>query len=181
MHCPSGGVSRRMTMAQTRNPDLERMVEALGLKPHPEGGFYRETFRSSRRLAPAPDGAPRDASTAIYFLLPAREFSAFHLIRGSDELWHHYGGDPVEIHMLASSGDYRVTILGPDVLQGEQPQIMVPAGTLQAAIARGPRFALCGCTVTPGFDFADFEMPTRDDLVARFPRHEQAIKRLTRR
>jgi predicted cupin superfamily sugar epimerase len=163
------------------NPDVERMVEALELKPHPEGGFFRETFRSSRRLAATEGDAHRDASTAIYFLLPAGEFSAFHLIRGSDEVWHHYGGDPVEIHMIAPSGDHRVTILGPDVHRGERPQILVPAGTLQAAVARGSRFALCGCTVTPGFDFTDFEMPTRDELVARFPRYGQAIRRLTRR
>lgn len=170
-----------MMAAQTKNPEVERMVEALGLKPHPEGGFFRETFRSSRRLASTPDGAHRDASTAIYFLLPAGEFSAFHRIRGSDELWHHYGGDPIEIHMIAASGDHRVTILGPDVLEGEQPQFLVPADTMQAAVARGSRFALCGCTVTPGFDFGDFEMPACDELVARFPRHEQVIRRLTRR
>jgi len=96
-------------------------------------------------------------------------------------VWHHYGGDPVEIHMIAPSGDHRVTILGPDVRRGERPQILVPAGTLQAAIPRGPRFALCGCTVTPGFDFTDFEMPTRGELVARFPRYEQVIRSLTRR
>jgi predicted cupin superfamily sugar epimerase len=155
------------------------MIEALGLKPHPEGGFFRETFRSARQVTGA-DGAIRDASTAIYFLLPAGEFSAFHIIRVADELWHHYGGDPVEIHMIASEGDHRVAMLGPDVSQGERPQILLPAGTLQAAVARGPRFALCGCTVTPGFDFADFEMPTRVQLLARFQRHGEVIRRLTR-
>ena len=160
--------------------DVERMVEALGLKPHPEGGFFRETFRSARRLVAGPEGAQRDAATAIYFLLPAGEFSAFHRIRGSDEMWHHYGGDPIEIHTITSSGDHRVTMLGPDVLGGERPQFLVEAGTFQAAIAPGSRFALCGCTVTPGFEFADFEMPARDDLVARFPRHEHVIRRLTR-
>ncbi len=162
------------------NAGVKRMVEALKLKPHPEGGFFRETFRSSRRLAPGPDGTSRAASTAIYFLLPAGEFSAFHRIRESDELWHHYGGDPVEIHMIVPEGDHRVAILGPEIEQGERPQIVVPADTYQAAIARGPRFALCGCTVTPGFEFADFELPSRDELLARFPRHEQVIRRLTR-
>src|SRR5262245_16227550 len=169
-----------MKQVLTRDANVERMVEALGRRPHPEAGFFRETFRSSRQLAAATNDAHRDASTAIYFLLPAGEYSAFHRIRGSDELWHHYDGDPVEIHMIGASGEYGVTILGPDVQKGERPQILVPADTLQAALARGPRFALCGCTVTPGFDYADFEMPTRDELVARFPRHEQAIVRLTR-
>jgi uncharacterized protein len=160
--------------------DVQRLVEALELEPHPEGGFFRETFRSSRRLPPTPDGTPRNASTAIYFLLPAGEFSALHLIRGSDEVWHYYGGDAVEIHTITASGDHRVSILGADVASGERPQIAVPSGTLQAAVVRGSRFALCGCTVTPGFDFADFEMPTRDQLLARFPQHEQTIRRLTR-
>ena len=156
------------------------MVEALGLTPHPEGGFFRETYRSARRLVAGRDGAERDAATAIYFLLPAGEFSASHGLRGSAEHWHHYAGDPSEIHTIGSSGDHRVTILGPDVHRGERPQVLVEAGTLQAAITRGSRFALCGCTVTPGFDFADFEMPARDDRVARFPQHAEVIRRLTR-
>jgi len=158
--------------------EVERIVETLALKPHPEGGFFRETYRSSHRVPR--DGTQRDAATAITFLLPAGEFSAFHRIRGADELWHHYGGDPVEIHTIGAGGDYRIAILGSDIMRGEQPQVLVPAGTLQAAETRGARFALCGCTVTPGFDFADFEMPARAELVARFPRHEQAIRRLTR-
>ena len=168
-------------MRKTKDSDLERLVEALGLKPHPEGGFFRETFRSRRQLTGGGAGASRDASTAIYFLLPAGDFSALHGIRTADELWHHYGGDPVEIHMIGSEAEHRVSVLGPDIDQGERPQILVPAGTLQAAVARGPRFALCGCTVTPGFDFADFEMPTRAELQARFPRHAELIRRLTRK
>jgi len=153
-------------MADIRHPDVNRMVEILGLSPHPEGGFYRETFRSS--------------STAIYFLLPAGEFSAFHRLRASDEIWHHYAGDPVELETIDSDGVHRVTILGSDLERGERPQAIVPAGTLQAAAVRGQRFALCGCTVTPAFDFADFELPAREDLVAAFPRHEAVIRRLTR-
>jgi predicted cupin superfamily sugar epimerase len=165
---------------QERHPDVARIVEALELRPHPEGGFFRETFRSSQRIAASPDGAPREVSTAIYFLLPAGEFSAFHRICRSDELWHFHDGDPVEIHMLDSSGGYRAAILGLGIGRGERPQILVPAGTYQAAITRGSRFALCGCTVSPGFEFADFEIPVRDSLVARFPLHEQVIRRLTK-
>ena len=154
-------------MTDARNPDVMKMVEVLGLAPHPEGGYYRETYRSS--------------STAIYFLLPAGEFSAFHRLRGSDEIWHHYAGDPVELHTIGPDGAHRVTILGPDLERGERPQAIVPAGTLQAAAVRGERFALCGCTVAPAFEFADFEMPTRAELVAAHPRHESVIRRLTRR
>lgn len=154
-------------MAEARDPAVKRLIETLGLAPHPEGGFYRETYRSS--------------STAIYFLLPAGEFSAFHRLRASDEIWHHYAGDPVELQTIDPGGEHRVTILGPDLERGERPQVIVPAGTLQAASVRGRRFALCGCTVTPAFEFADFELPTRDELLAAFPRHESVIRQWTRR
>ena len=154
-------------MADARDPEVNRVIEALGLAPHPEGGYYRETYRSS--------------STGIYFLLPAGEFSAFHRLHRSDEIWHHYAGDPVELHTIGPDGEHRITLLGPGLERGERPQAIVPAGTLQAAAVSGDRFALCGCTVTPAFEFADFAMPTRDDLIAAFPRHEPVIRRLTRR
>ena len=154
-------------MADARDPDVQRVIEALGLEPHPEGGLYRETYRSS--------------STGIYFLLPAGEFSAFHRLRASDEIWHHYVGDPVELDTIDQDGVHRVTILGPDLERGERPQAIVPAGTLQAAAVRGDTFALCGCTVTPAFDFADFELPTRDELLAAFPSLEAVIQQRTRR
>jgi predicted cupin superfamily sugar epimerase len=153
-------------MAEQRDPDVNRMIEDLGLAPHPEGGYYRETFRSS--------------STAIYFLLPAGEFSAFHRLRASDEIWHHYLGDPVELQTISPDGVHQVTVLGPDLGRGERPQVIVPAGTLQAAAVRGSRFALCGCTVTPAFEFADFELPTRDELLAAYPLHESVIRQRTR-
>ena len=136
-------------------------------------------FRSDQVVTLA-SGMKRNASTAIYFLLPAGMFSAFHVIRGADEIWHHYAGDAVEIHMIAPGGDYRVEMLGGDVANGERPQIIVPADTLQAAVIRGAGFALCGCTVTPGFDFADFAMPSRDGLLTRFPQHADVIRKLTR-
>jgi len=95
-------------------------------------------------------------------------------------VWHHYEGDPVELHTLASNGDYAVELLGPDIGREQRPQRVVPAGTLQAAVPRGDRFALCGCTVAPGFEFANFTMPSRDELLARFPHHEPMIRKLTR-
>jgi len=159
---------------------VQRMIDLLGLSPHPEGGFFRETFRSDQVLTLAPESTKRSASTAIYFLLPAGAFSSFHVVRRADEIWHHYGGETVEIHMIAPGGDHRVEILGGDVVEGERPQIVVPSETLQAAVTRGTSFALCGCTTTPGFDFADFSMPTRDELLGRFPQHENVIRRLTR-
>lgn len=158
------------------HPDARRAVEALGLFPHPEGGFYRETFRARREL-PTPAG-PRSASTAIYFLLPAGTFSTFHRV-ASDEAWHHYEGDPLELHTIDTAGAHQVVLLGP-ASAGLCPQHVVPAGEWQAAVPSGSRYSLCGCTVAPGFDFADFEMATRAGLVATFPALRTVVERLTR-
>jgi predicted cupin superfamily sugar epimerase len=156
--------------------DARAWAEALGLIPHPEGGLYRETFRAPLALQ-APQGE-RAASTAIYFLLPAGSFSALHRVR-SDEVWHHYAGDPVELHTIDPGGAHAVVRLGKE-LPDERPQHVVAAGTWQAAVPVGDGFALCGCTVAPGFDFADFEMPSRAELLATFPQHAALLARLTR-
>ena len=161
------------------NDDVASLVRCLGLEPHPEGGFYRETFRALLPLDGLPHGARRAASTAIYFLLPAGMFSAFHRVR-SDEVWHHYDGDPVALHVIGEDGAHEVIRLGRDLGAGERPQAIVPAGAWQAAEPLGGRFALCGCTVAPGFDFADFELAGRAGLAARFPAHAAVITRLTR-
>jgi predicted cupin superfamily sugar epimerase len=147
--------------------EARRWIEALGLAPHPEGGLYAETFRAPA-LVSGPHGS-RAASTAIYFLLPPGGLSALHRVR-SDEVWHHYAGDALELHTIEAGKE----------LPDERPQHVVPAGTWQAARASGNRFTLCGCTVAPGFEFADFEMPTRSELLARFPQHAEWVARLTR-
>jgi len=159
------------------HPEAERIVEALGLTPHPEGGFYRETFRA--RVAVPAHGGARAASTAIYFLLPAGSFSALHRV-ASDEVWHHYAGDAIALTTLGDDGALSVTRLGGDLAAGERPQSVVRAGVWQAAEPLGARYALAGCTVAPGFDFMDFEMPGRDALLARFPSHAELVTRLTR-
>ncbi len=167
--------------------DVARLVATLSLAPHPEGGFYKETWRAPLALGGLPHGAPRAASTAIYFLLPAGTFSAIHRVR-SDEVWHHYDGDPLELHVWSGDrhpvGDHEARhtmhLLGRDLARGERPQWVVPAGAWQAALPRGDRYSLCGCTVAPGFDFADFEMPPRAEMLARFPRHAELVTRLTR-
>jgi len=153
--------------------DAAGVIERLGLAPHPEGGFYRETFRARRYVG------GRAASTAIYFLLPSGAFSAFHRV-SSDEVWHHYEGDALELHTIDASGVHEVVRLGRGLDAGERPQHVVPAGVWQAAAPLGARFALCGCTVAPGFDFADFEMPPRATLLAAFPEHAAIVTRLTR-
>jgi hypothetical protein len=160
------------------DPAARAVVEALGLAPHPEGGYYRETFRSPIEVRAGARPA-RAASTCIYFLLPGGSFSAFHRV-ASDEVWHHYDGAPLELHTLDEAGVHRVERLGHALDAGERPQLVVPAGVLQAAVPAGGPFALCGCTVAPGFDFADFELPARADLARRFPSHRALVEALTR-
>lgn len=157
----------------------EEVIRALGLAPHPEGGFFRETFRAPALVTAPFASLERAASTAIYFLLRATDFSAFHRVR-SDEVWHHYLGAALELHTIDDTGRARRVELGGDLSCGQLPQWVVSAGTLQAARVLGPGFALCGCTVAPGFDFADFSMPSRAELVASFPELAALIASFTR-
>jgi predicted cupin superfamily sugar epimerase len=163
----------------TLHADTRALVETLGLAPHPEGGFYRETFRAERTLAVDGYEGVRAASTAIYFLLPSGSFSAFHRVR-SDEAWHFYDGDALELLTIEENGALALVTLGIDIARGQSPQHVVRAGVWQAARPRGERHSLVGCTVAPGFDFRDFELPPRAELVARFPQHEKLIAELTR-
>lgn len=128
----------------------EQVVELLGLRPHPEGGFYGETFR-----APAPAGS-RAASTAIYYLLREGDVSAWHRVVDADEVWHHYAGAPLELSLSPGRGRSSVR-LGSDLAAGERPQAVVPAGVWQSARPLGG-WVLVGCTVAPAFEFASFEM-----------------------
>lgn len=158
-----------------------QVIDALGLLPHPEGGFFVETFRAKPLPSALPGRGERSASTAIYFLLRSDDFSALHVVT-SDEAWHHYAGDPLELHCFAPDGAHRAVRLGAALDRGERPQHVVAAGELQAArVVPGPHgYALCGCTVAPGFDFADFRMPPRAELLARLPQHEALVLALTR-
>ena len=155
--------------------------QRLAMQPHPEGGHYVEVFRASEVVRRGSDGAERVSSTAIYFLLEDGDFSAFHRV-SSDEAWHHYLGDPVELSIIDASGLAERRQLGSDLLGGQEPLSLVPAGAYQAArlAGIGCGFALCGCTVAPGFDFSDFELPTRAQLIGLFPQHEALICQLTR-
>jgi predicted cupin superfamily sugar epimerase len=161
------------------HPDARRLIALLDLSPHPEGGFFRETWRASLPAGSAARDEPRVASTAIYFLLPAGAFSALHRV-SSDEAWHHYEGDPVDLHLFDAAGIHTRAVLGHDLEAGERPQHVVPANVWQAAVVRGDRFALCGCTVAPGFDFRDFTMPSRADALALLPGHADLVTTLTR-
>jgi predicted cupin superfamily sugar epimerase len=160
-------------------------IEKLGLEKHPEGGFFRETYRSAgiipeSALSGGREGA-RCFSTAIYYLLGGHDFSAFHRI-GSDELWHFYAGSPLHIHVIDPLGNYQLVKLGNNPENGETFQATVRAGCWFGAEPADARsFALVGCTVAPGFDYRDFEMANRRDLLDRFPLHSAIINKLTRK
>ena len=159
----------------TSLPAAADLVRDLRLLPHPEGGFYRETYRA----VPAQGG--RAASTMIYFLLPAGQVSRLHRI-DADEGWHHYLGGTLEIFELdeAEPDRPRVTRLCKNLAGGELPQHIVPAGRwFGAAPAAGAPYALVGCTVAPAFEFAQFELGTRERLLARFPGAADIVTRLT--
>ncbi|SEU30892.1 MULTISPECIES: cupin domain-containing protein [Stigmatella] len=153
----------------------DALVRALGLQPHPEGGYYREMYRATAQVE-TPRGR-RPAGTAIYYLLPRGTFSAWHRL-ASDEVWHFYEGEPLTLYLLGDGGLEQV-VLGREVARGERPQVVIPAGVLQAAVPQGA-YTLVGCTVAPGFDFADWEMPSREALVARHPEHAEVLRRLSR-
>jgi predicted cupin superfamily sugar epimerase len=159
-------------------------VARLGLVPHPEGGYYREVYRSDELIPPAglPDRfpGPRPLATSIYYLLPGKEISAFHRLR-SDEIWNFYHGSPLVIAVIRSRLEMTEIRLGADVAAGEVLQAVVPAGRWFGAFVLEPAsFSVVGCTLAPGFDFADFELGRRDELLDLFPRHRSTILKLTR-
>jgi predicted cupin superfamily sugar epimerase len=176
-------VSRKILMdANCR--DSRYWVEKLRLEPHPEGGYYRQTYRADltvpREALPPDFAGSRSAATAIYFLLTGKNFSAFHRLR-SDELWHFYAGQSLFVHVIAGNGTYSPIALGSNAEAGEVFQAVVKAGAWFASEVRDPNaWALVGCTVAPGFDFADFQLGRRDNLLKQFPQYKELIERLTR-
>ena len=151
---------------------------------HPEGGFFREVYRSTMSLdhpgVPMGLRPRRAAGTLIYFLLSGDDFSAFHRVRWSDEIWHLYAGGPLEIFVIDSDGVLERRLLTTDLARGE-PTTMIPAGAWQSARpAAGAAWALGGCSVAPGFEFEDFEMPEADELLECYPEHSAVIRELTR-
>jgi predicted cupin superfamily sugar epimerase len=157
------------------------IVRQLGLQPHPEGGYFRETYRAGESIAAGRldrrYGGARATSTAIYYLLEAGQRSALHRLK-SDEIFHFYAGDPLQIIEIAPDGGLTETLLGADLAAGAIPQHVIPAGAWFGALPTG-RFTLVGCTVAPGFDFGDFELAEAAPLLAAFPQHAAWIRRLT--
>lgn len=157
--------------------DIQRLVDQLQLQPHIEGGFYRETYRSKESINNA-QGQERHLSTLIYFLLPSGRYSKFHKI-ASDEIWLYQQGAPVAIHLLLEDGTHKIEVLGQEINNGQQLQVIIPAGTLFGAEVVGENtFALSACMVSPGFDFADFQLLEKDELIEMFPQHASIIKHI---
>jgi predicted cupin superfamily sugar epimerase len=163
--------------------NAKRWIEALRLSRHPEGGWFREVYRSNEtiphRSLPTRFAGDRPFSTAIYFLLEETEVSVLHRIQ-QDEVWHFYDGGRLTIHNFDTEGSYSKGTLGRCVDDGDRLMFIVQAGTLFGATVETSDYVLAGCTVAPGFDFKDFEMPKRRDLLKQYPRHREIIKRLTR-
>lgn len=164
--------------------DAEYYIKKLVLKRHPEGGWYKEIYRSNEIIKkehlPERFSGDRYYSTSILYLLESGDFSAFHRIK-SDETWHFYDGDTLTIHMINKSGKYSTETLGRSIDSGEVLQFTVPHSTWFAAnVSKPGAYALVGCTVSPGFDFDDFEIALRGRLIKEFPRLENIIKRFTR-
>ncbi|WP_420573148.1 cupin domain-containing protein [Kordia sp.] len=164
--------------------EIQKLVDSLQLLPHPEGGFYKEVYRSEKMIAKnaLPDDFSGDRSycTSIYFLLTSENFSAFHRIK-QDEIWHFYGGSSLSVHVIDAAGNYTEHKVGMNFNNGEQPQLVVPAGCwFASSVSEENSYAFVGCTVAPGFDFEDFELANRSELTSEYPLHSSIIHRLTR-
>ncbi len=163
---------------------VQQLVQQFNMLPHPEGGFYKENYRSDEIISsnnlPERFSGSRYFSTAIYFLLEQGNFSAFHKIK-SDECWHFYAGQTLNVYVLQHDGKLDTIRLGNDLNNGETFQFVVPANCWFASEpATNSDFSFVGCTVAPGFDFEDFELAKADELVQVFPQYETEIRRLCR-
>lgn len=168
-------------------PTARQIIDALGLQPHPiEGGFFRETYRSAGSIPAGhlPDGyrteSARSFGTAIYYLLTAETFSEMHRLP-TEEVFHLYLGGPARMLQLFPDGSGREVLIGSDILAGERPQVIVPPGVWQGTrLEPGAEFILLGATMTPGFDYDDYEQGSRGSLIEEYPEYAAVISALTR-
>jgi predicted cupin superfamily sugar epimerase len=164
--------------------DAQEIIDRLGMLPHPEeGGHFVETYKSQevipRKALPERYHGRRSFGTAIFYLLTPDTFSRLHRLE-SDEIFHFYLGDPVTMLQLRPDGGSEFLTLGQDIEAGQRLQVVVPAGTWQGSfLNEGGEYALLGCTVAPGFDYADYETGSRGDLLKEYPEQEELIVRLT--
>lgn len=164
--------------------DAKYWIEALGLRKHPEGGYYKEVYRSDGRMAKEYLGgdfsSDRNFATSILFLLAGGDFSALHRIK-QDEVWYFHHGYALDVHIIDPMGCYSRLTIGPDPAAGHQLQGVVRARSFFGASLQNPdAYALVGCACAPGFDFEDLELPNRKELLTLFPQHSGLIAQLTR-
>lgn len=149
-------------------------IKKLNLKPHPEGGYYCESFKSPSQIT-SPEGNLRSTATSIYYLLESGDQSHFHQL-AADEVWYFHAGDAADIHFITPEGEYYIERIGLD----DEPQVIIPKGHLfGASLPEGSDYVLVGCTVAPGFEFEDFELVPKSELLFKYPQHQQIIETLT--
>ncbi len=162
--------------------DAHYYISKLGLEAHPEGGYYKETFKSGeqttdKELSVSFDGV-RKLYTSIYFLLTSNNISHFHRLK-SDELWYYHAGSPLTIHIIHENGEYEEIKLGLDFDNGEVPQALVLKNSIfGSSVLDNDTFSLVGCMVSPGFEFQDFELFTQAELLSAYPEHKDVIMKL---
>lgn len=156
--------------------DADYYIQHLHLQPHAEGGFYTSTYTGEGQVATQTGGRPE--YTSIYFLLRSQDISHLHRLQ-SDELWYYHAGSPLTVHMIHEDGTYEARKLGLNVEKGEAPQILVPKNTIfGSSVDESSTFSLVGCMVSPGFDYADFELFTQTELLEEYPQHELVIRKM---
>lgn len=163
---------------------IKQLIQTLNLQEHPEGGYFKETYRSEGIISQSALSdefkGDRNFCTGIYFLLTSDSFSAFHKIK-QDEMWHFYEGSPLVVHMIDESGNYSSQEVGINLEEDQVPQFVVPKNVWFASEVLEPdSYSMVGCTVSPGFDFDDFELGKRNELKELFPDCKVVIERLTR-
>ncbi len=172
-----------MLRPDTQNKDADYWIEKLSLSPHPEGGYFNETFMATDviptdNLSRNYEG-PRKAYTSIYFLLKSGQISHLHRLK-SDELWNYHSGSPVTVHVIDLKGNYYAKKLGPDPDNQESFQVLIEAGVwFGAEVDDEDSYSLVGCFVSPGFEFIDFELAEREELIEKYPEHTSIIEKLT--
>jgi predicted cupin superfamily sugar epimerase len=157
------------------NNKIQEIINHFDMLPHPEGGFYKETYRSSELCL----NGTRNLKTVIYFLLRSEDVSHFHRIK-SDEMWYYHSGSPLIVHSIDDQGIYKEQKVGINFSEGEIPQYLVPKNTIfGSTVLEKDSYSLVSCSVSPGFDFEDFELFKQSDLLEQFPLHHKIISKLT--
>lgn len=172
-----------MYQGKSMDKKAEFFIEKLQLTPHPEGGYFNEIYRCKEKIKnnglPVRYDSDKNVSTSIYFLLKGNQVSKFHRLK-SDEIWHFYSGSALTVHLIFANGNYNTIKLGNNFESGEVFQAVIPAGVWFGAMVNDiDSYSLIGCTVAPGFDFTDFELANRNDMLGSFPEHRNIIEELT--